>query len=177
MKTRLTLTIAIVACIAAMLALLAQTKGSRSTSSLPAVEASYGYSNEMTYRSIVVKRGKLRYTYNARNSLRDPKRIIIAQRPHYTKNDMVTVEASLSSDELLSLANMIRGSGFLKLKPVYDERPGYRFYPVDVSASVGGKVQSVQVRNGAAPGTFKQVANALTVLTRKRFPLAPAPNG
>jgi hypothetical protein len=141
----------------------------------PEVEASYGYSAEMTYRKIAVKGGKLRYTYNAKNSKVKPGEHVTAQQPHYIPSDLVTKEAALSTAELGALAKQIRTSGFLKLKSVYDDRPGYRAYPVSVFGGVDGKRHTVSVMHGPAPKPSRDLADALKKLVRKHLPSAPKP--
>lgn len=141
----------------------------------PFVEASYGYSAEMVYRHIEVKGGKLSYTYNAKNSKVKPGQLIVRQEPNYTEADKVTKVAPLTPAELSALEKQIRTSGFLKLKPVYDDRPRQRAYPTGVMGAVKGKRVAVTVRHGTDPPAFRDLATVLIKLVHKHFPAAPAP--
>jgi hypothetical protein len=135
----------------------------------PKVSASYGTSAETRYAHIEVKNGKLRYTYNKRNSLLKPGQMIIGQHPHYTKADMVTEEAALSAAELKDLADLIRSSGFVKLKDKYDDKPGYRSYPETVTASLNGNRKQVVLYHGKPPKAFTDVGGRLFALVNKKL--------
>jgi hypothetical protein len=135
----------------------------------PKVSASYGTSSEGSYLHIEVKNGKLRYTYNKQNSLDKPGERNMAQQPHYTQADLVTEEAALSPAELKSLAGLIRRSGFMRLKKVYDNRHGYRYYPDVLSAGLGNQVTQVEWRHGPRPKAFDELHNRLLTLVNQKL--------
>jgi hypothetical protein len=100
---------------------------------------------------------------------------MMRQEPYYTQADLVNKEATMPTSELNALAKQIRTSGFLKLKSVYDDEPGYRFYAVTVSGGVDGKQKRVELRHGSAPKAFGDLVHTLQKLAMKHFPTAKKP--
>jgi hypothetical protein len=167
--TIILLTLGMIAC-----AVPQQPQASQTARRAPAVEASYSYSSELTYRTVTLKNGKLRYTYNAKNSRLKPGQLVVGQHPHYVQADLVTVEAQIPAAELETLASLIRSSGFLRLKPVYQDKQT-RYYSITLGAALGSQRRTVEYRNGPAPKAFNTVMDSISKLVVSHFPKAPAP--
>ena len=136
----------------------------------PALLVRLNYTDEGTYRDIVLVGANLNYTYNVRNSRDKPGQILMIQAPHWTKGDLVTEHTELPPAEVADMARTIRRMGFLRLKPVYGDRMG-RAYGTLLQAGFGSHWNKVLYlsgpRGGPPPKAFSAVQAKLIQIVNR----------
>lgn len=105
-------------------------------------EASYVYSAEATYESVLMKNMKLKYAV-----LKNEKTSVVNwvdQKPVWNLEDIKVVETVVTATEIDSLLKRIDAAGFWKLDSIYGLiEPGQKYYPFDMSVTNDGIVKHV----------------------------------
>lgn len=137
----------------------------------PDLHMSDSFSAEFVYRGIELDGWHLSYTYAERTYQLSPNDF--KQIAHYHKQDLRTVSAELTDEEVDKLIAIVRQSGFLRLEQdVYGEKQG-RYYPYALSVSLNNVSRQVSYHSSPSaepcPRAFTEVEDALKRLVEQKF--------
>lgn len=133
----------------------------------------YGASSEFQAFRLVIDGRKVVYTYNKGNSLVNKGEIVRAQRPHYTKADMVTIKTELSAADVQALIEVVRDSHFMTAAD--GKKTKTKTYPRPITISLDGKKKVLLGDGVKVPLAYRKVANYLDLLISRKVRKMKAP--
>lgn len=138
------------------------------------VSSKYYYTAELAYLDIQLTDSRLAVVYLPTSF--KPKRdgdYVPRQAPEYKSSDLKHAAVKLADSEVDQFVQLVKSSGFFELNSHSGAPDGVRYYPINISMELNGKVKDVEYRSypdsTPKPRAFSEVEGWLMKTARANF--------